>query len=159
MKKYHGAIAQHKKMKYLGGGMSRNAYYSKRSKLVYKIPYSNNEQSNNEERLFNSLPPLYKKVFPAVAFVDYRGSKVVIMKKVITLDELIPELAYCDEDFEDIKIILDIAERVGATKKSAYLFHRAIRNFSIKDLFEKNVGIDDEKNLVILDAGRAFSGM
>ena len=154
MRKYHNTLSQLDKMRPIGDGTSREAYYARKSKLVFKVPYNErcNPQSENEERLFNSLPEPYKKVFPVVGFTEFQGKKVVVMRKVQTLYDLIGETDYETEDFEDIHTVLRICDELNINRSSGFLFCRFVRKFGIRDLFEKNVGVYNG-NLVIVDAG------
>lgn len=154
MRKYHNTLSQLDKMRRIGHGTSREAYYARKSKLVFKVPYdeSCNSQSENEERLFNSLPEPYKKLFPVVGFTKFQGKKVVIMRKVQTLYDFLGEINYETEDFEDIHTVLRICEELNISRSSGFLFYRFVRKFGIGDLYEKNIGIYNG-NLVIIDAG------
>lgn len=139
--------------KFVGSGISRKAYYSRKHKVIIKKTYDRDtQQSENEITLFKMMTEEEKNVFPMVGYYYFDNMPVVIMRRCYPIENIIEDsMQYDFDNPNDLKYIADI---VGADESSVDDLIDFCWKYRITDLHQGNVALDKSNNrLVLIDAG------
>lgn len=146
-------------------GSSRQVFYSKKYDLIIKKPYpagwnwaGANDQTMTEREMFMEMTPEERAFFPIVGFTtDNNGDEVVLMKKIDgTLDDLgcgypFMECLELMSSRRQQEELMNVKREFGL-KFSVAAFMRLIKKYNIKDLHSQNLGIYNNR-VVIIDFG------
>jgi len=139
----------------IGRGISRNVYKSLIPGYVIKEDNNGGSQTFSESEIFKSMTLEEKEVFPVVAVEENR----IMMRLVLVLEDFIydDELdVLSDDDLEDEDVLFNFCEHYNIDVESVNKYLSFISKYDIRDLHTGNVGILDNK-LVIIDAGSSSS--
>jgi len=153
MNKYEILAKNVDSLEWIGSGCSRDAYYARNENLVIKIPHCNGErQEENELNIFKNMKKFYLKIFPIVDIIEYNKRQITIMKKCEVLSEFAEDYDFDNVDWESFNDLLKLAQDLDLNTKYVRMLHKFIHEYKIYDLFENNLGVF-ENRLVIIDAG------
>lgn len=152
---YERSVSHFKKP--FANGSSREVYYSRKHKLVFKVekqyPYIIG-QTETEEKEYNKMPKKYRPLFPVVHFFTYNGKRWEALRRVRTAYSF--GIDY-ELDYEMRKRPIEFRQRVERRIKKPVnnfkLLQEFFRVMTINDLHSQNWGIDSEGNILILDWG------
>jgi hypothetical protein len=153
MNKYKMLARNVDSLEWLGSGCSRDAYYARNENVVIKIPHSSaGRQEKNEFNIFKSMHKFYLKVFPVVDIIKYNKKQITVMQKCEVLAEFAEDYDFYSIDWESYDDLLKLAQDLELDTRYVRMLHRFITEYSLYDLFENNLGVF-ENRLVIIDAG------
>lgn len=141
------SIAQLRKP--FASGRDREAYYSRRYKVVIKKlkTHGDIDQTLAEVNMFKQMTKREKEVFPILDVVYYNEQPYIIMKKCKVLASV---RGYKRGYYHQWDLI---TSTLGLNPANNKMIIRMINKYSIDDLHSDNLGIDKKKRLVILDGG------
>lgn len=141
------SIAQLRKP--FASGRDREVYYSRKYKVVIKKlrTHGDIDQMLAEVNIFKQMTKREKEVFPIVDVVYYDEKPCIIMKRCKVLASV---KGYRRGYYHDWDLI---TTALGLNPANNKMITRMINKYSIDDLHNENLGIDEKKRLVILDGG------
>lgn len=148
------SIAQLTSREPFAEGYAREAYYSRKHKVVIKRSKSNRTdgQTKHEIKLWNMMTPEEKTIFPIVEVVNYKGIDHLIMKRCKVVADLLRH--HVGSNRVCPRLLREhIVEMLHLDRNALVILEDVVKKYNIGDLHLNNLGVDDHKRLVILDAG------
>ena len=138
-------------------GYARRAYYSRKYRVVIKRSKGTrtDHQTLHEIKLWRSMTDEEKTVFPLLNVVEYKGVAHLIMKRCKVVSDLLKRKNnYYGSGYSRDEVV----DMFGLDKEAYVIFKKVVHKYDIGDLHYSNLGVDNKKRLVILDAGFRWNG-
>lgn len=136
----------------IGSGASRNAYYSRKYRVVIKMMRSDadswlGDQNEKEIELFDKMKPAERAATPMLGHGVYKGETYIIAERVKTFAKLELEVPHFLDNPNGFRI-----REIPNEYKTVFRF---IKKYRISDTHAGNIGKTKDGRIVILDFGLA----
>lgn len=135
----------------IGSGAHRSVFELLGTNLVVKKSSYSEEtfQSVVEKHIWEKMTPKEKTIMPIVDVLVHKGIIHFVMKKCRSMERL--SSTFPDKDEQEI------LDHLGVSEENVAYVHEVIDRYDVCDTHEDNVGVDEDGNYYLLDAGFNYS--